>query len=57
MDCFALRARNDVLGECLWFLPTNNNLVHLDVGQLLHEGFHANLLGRRDACLVGVRVL
>lgn len=45
--------RRSVLG----LFPTNDNLVHLDVGQLLHERLDANLLGRRDACLVGVRVL
>ena len=56
-DCFALRARNDVLGECLWFFPTNNDLVHLDIGKFLCERFYANLLGGCDTCLVGVRVL
>lgn len=45
--------RRSVLG----LFPTNNNLVHLDVGQLLHERLDANLLWCRDACLVGVRVL
>ena len=49
----ACSQRYSVLG----LFPTNDNLVHLDVGQLLHERLDANLLWRRDACLVGARVL